>query len=66
MLILETVLLICWLFFAVTGYKYFRVLFEALKFDWRRNRVAVAVLCLAGPGAMICAICVDFSRPLVV
>jgi hypothetical protein len=65
MLILETIFMICWLFFALTGYKYFRQLFGALKFDWRRNRVAVGILCVAGPAAMICALVVDFSRPIV-
>lgn len=65
MLILETILVALWVFLTVLGYEYFRHLFRALRFDWNKgNRFLVAVLCLSGPAAFVCALAVDFSRPM--
>lgn len=62
---LMIVLLTAYFFGMIQGYRYLRSLFSDLHFEWKAsNRVYCGLLCLAGPAALVCALCVDFSRPI--
>ena len=55
-----------WMLAMIVAYRYFARLFPELGCRWDAlNRIGVGILCVAGPAAMICAVAVDFSRPMV-
>ena len=63
---MELLLITFWLVCLVIGYNYFHSLFEDMRLGWTRfDKIACALICIAGPAAIVCGLALDFARPMV-